>query len=97
MSGKRIPIPSGFRELASESSTAELAKACGLSKRTIQKWRRECGVPAPPRIRKAIDSGQYEGMDTPEQIQYCLHCPVKTKCYGLRCPLLREVGKEKRA
>lgn len=90
MSGKRIPIPSGFRELASESSTA------GLSKRTIQKWRRECGVPAPPGIRKPIDSGQYQGMDTPEQIQYCLHCPVKTKCYGLRCPLVREVRKEKR-
>lgn len=91
--GKRIPVPSDFRELAPDSSTAELAKAYGCSADTVRRWRRECGVP-PPKRNQAMASGKYRGMDTPEQIRYCLHCPVK-KCYGYKCPILPKVRNQK--
>lgn len=89
--GQKIPVPSGFRELAPGSSTAELAKAYGRSADTVRRWRRECGIPPPERTRPA--RGDYKGMDTPEQIRYCLNCPVKKGCYGLKCPLLPPSGR----
>ena len=93
--GRKIPVPCDFWELAPDSSTAELAKAYGYSVDTIRRWRRECGLPPSKRNRTPIDSGQYRGMDTPEQIQYCLCCPV-AKCYGYKCPILPKVRKRKR-
>lgn len=92
---KKIPIPSDFRKLAPVSSTSELAKAYGRSTKTIQNWRRECGIPPPPRTGTPIENGKYKGMDTPEQIQYCLRCPVNGTCYGLKCPLLPKARKRK--
>lgn len=87
---KRIPIPSDFRELAPGRTTAELAKEYGCSNRTVCNWRRECGIPPPKR------TGSHRDTDTPEQIQYCLHCPVE-ECYGYKCPILPKVRKRKEA
>ena len=93
--GKRIPIPPDFRELAPGTPTAELAEAYGHSEDTIRRWRRECGIPPPLQQNQSqIVRGKYKGMDTPEQIQYCLRCPV-AKCYGYKCPILPKVRKRK--
>ena len=93
--GRKIPVPSDFRELAPDSSTAELAQAYGCSVDTVRRWRRECGIPPPQRNQTPIDRGKYRGMDAPEQIQYCLHCPVAT-CYGDKCPILPKIRKGRR-
>lgn len=81
MSRAAIPIPEDFKAKAAERNNEELSKLYGVCKDTVTAWRKRIGIPA-PRQRRKTGARIRLNVDTPEEINMCLHCNLNY-CDGL--------------